>query len=70
MCNMNRRTTFLTVRLPTQTHTEFRAKATRFGGVSEVLRELVAAFLEDRLTVQPPKQPQKESLYHVHRSQD
>lgn len=66
---MNRRTTFLTVRLPTQTHTEFRAKATRFGGVSEVLRELVAAFLEDRLTIQPPKQPQKESLY-VHRSQD
>ena len=70
MCNMNRRTTFLTVRLPTQTHTEFRAKAARYGGVSEVLRELVAAFIEDRLTVQPPKQPQKESLYHVHRSQD
>ena len=66
---MNRRTTFLTVRLPQQTHIEFRAKAARYGGVSGVLRELVAAFIEDRLTIQPPKQ-QKESLYHVPRSQD
>lgn len=66
---MQPRTTFLTVRLPQQTHTEFRAKAARYGGVSEVLRELVTAFIEDRLTVHPPKQ-QKESLYHVSRSQD
>lgn len=69
LCNMNRRTTFLTVRLPQQTHIEFRAKAQRYGGVSEVLRELVTAFIEDRLTIQAPKQ-QKESLYHVPRSQD
>lgn len=66
---MNRRTTFLTVRLPQQTHIEFRAKAQRYGGVSEVLRELVTAFIEDRLTIQPPKQLKKESLY-VPRSQD
>lgn len=65
---MNRRTTFLTVRLPQQTHIEFRAKAARYGGVSSVLRELVTAFIEDRLTIIPPKQ-QKESLY-VTRSQD
>ena len=66
---MKPRNTFLTVRLPQQTHSEFRDKAARYGGVSEVLRELVAAFIEDRLTVHPPKQ-QKESLYHVPRSQD
>jgi len=68
MCNMNRRTSFLTVRLPQQTHAEFRVKAERYGGVSEVVRELVSAFMEDRLTIEPPKQ-QKESLYD-NRSQD
>ena len=46
-----------------QTSQEFRAKATRFGGVSEVLREMIEAFLDDRLVVHPPKQPKKESLY-------
>lgn len=66
---MKPRNTFLTVRLPQQTHSEFRGKAARYGGVSEVLRELVAAFLEDRLTIHPPKQRTKESLY-VPRSQD
>ena len=66
---MNRRTTFLTVRLPQQTHIEFRAKAQRYGGVSEVLRELVTAFIEDRLTIQAPKQLKKESLY-VPRNED
>ena len=66
---MNRRTTFLTVRLPQQTHIEFRVKAQRYGGVSEVLRELVTAFIEDRLTIQAPKQLKKESLY-VARNED
>jgi hypothetical protein len=46
MCNMNKRTTFLTVRLQPQTHHAFRDKATRYGGVSEVLRELVEAFMQ------------------------
>ena len=69
MCNMNRRTTFLTVRLPQQTHAAFRTKAERYGGVSEVLRELVSAFIDNRLTVTPPVTPRKESLYD-HRSKD
>jgi len=60
---MNKRTTFLTVRLQQQTHHAFRDKAIRYGGVSEVLRELVEAFIEDRLTVIPPVTPKKESLY-------
>jgi hypothetical protein len=66
---MNKRTTFLTVRLQQQTHQAFRAKAEKYGGISEVLRELVEAFIEDRLTVTPPVTPKKESLY-VPRSQN
>jgi hypothetical protein len=62
MCNMKTKQTFLTVRLTRDAHQAFRAKATRFGGPSEVLRELVMSFLEDRLTIQPPAN-QKESLY-------
>lgn len=68
MVNM-KNTTFLTVRLPVQVHQAFRDKAARYGGVSEVLRELVEAFIEDRLTVIPPVNPKKESLY-VSRSQN
>jgi dihydroxyacid dehydratase/phosphogluconate dehydratase len=40
----------------------FVRKAHRFGGVSEVLRELVAAFVDNRLTIQPPEKT-KESIY-------
>lgn len=67
MCNMKAKNTFLTVRLSRDVHQAFRAKSTRFGGASEVLRELVMAFLEDRLTIQPPSD--KESLYD-YRSKD
>lgn len=66
---MTKRSTFLTVRLHQQTSQEFRAKANRYGGVSEVLREMIDAFLEDRIVVHPPKQLKKESLY-VSRSED
>ena len=60
---MTKRTTFLTVRLQQQTHQAFRVKAEKYGGISEVLRELVEAFLEDRLSITPPANPKKESLY-------
>lgn len=66
---MTKRSTFLTVRLHQQIHQAFRAKAERFGGVSEVMRELVEAFIEDRVVIHPPVQPKKESLY-VARSED
>lgn len=69
MSTMTKRSTFLTVRLDTQTAQEFRTRATRYGGVSEVLREMIEAFLDERLVVRPPKQPKKESLY-VTRSED
>lgn len=60
---------FMTVRLKPSDHKAFRAKATRYGGVSEVLRELVIAFTEDRVTIIPPSNPRKENLY-VTRSQN
>jgi len=60
---MTQRSTFLTVRMHPGTHKRFRDKAARFGGVAEVIRELVEAFLDDRLVIQPPTTPKKESLY-------
>lgn len=60
---------FLTVRITPTQHKAFSVKAERYGGVSEVVRELVTAFVEDRVTVIPPSNPRKESLY-VARSQD
>ena len=60
---MTQRNTFLTVRMLPSVHRKFRDKAARFGGVAEVIRELVEAFLDDRLVIQPPATPKKESLY-------
>lgn len=42
---------FLTVRLNRKTAEAFRAKAKEYGGTSSVLREIVLAFNDDRLTV-------------------
>jgi hypothetical protein len=54
-------TKFLTVRIKPADHKKFHSKAERYGGVSEVLREMIEAFIDDRLTVKP--NPRKESLY-------
>lgn len=53
---------FLTVRVTGQTRSKFHAKAQKFGQPSDVLRELIEAFLEDRLSIVPPVN-RKESLY-------
>jgi hypothetical protein len=58
------------VRVTPETKRAFADKAARFeGGGSEVLRGLVDAFIEDRLTVMPPTD-KKESLYDVFGKQD
>lgn len=54
---------FLSVRMPLTVHKAFCDKARRYGSVSEVLRELIQAFVEDRLVVKPPVN-RKESIYH------
>jgi len=55
---------YLSVRLPDKARLRFHAKAKKFGTPSEVLRELIDAFIEDRITIQPPvNRNPKENLY-------
>lgn len=53
--------THLTLRLSGKVNIAFKRKAKRYGRPSDVLRELIEAFIEDRLTIQPNQK--KESLY-------
>jgi hypothetical protein len=42
----------------------FKNKAQRFGDSADVHRELLEAFVDDRVTIVPdPNKPQKENLY-------
>ncbi len=61
---------YLSVRLPDKTRTKFHAKAKKFGTPSEVLRELVDAFIEDRVTIQPPVTGNPKEKLYVTRIQD
>lgn len=54
---------FLTIRLTPQEHKAFTVKTKVYGGPTFVLRELVNAFTDERVTVTP--NPEKRSLYHV-----
>lgn len=58
------KTKFLSTRVRPETHSKFHVKAQKFGQPSDVLRELVDAFIDDRIKIQPPVTV-KESLYHV-----
>jgi hypothetical protein len=62
------KTKFLTVRLEPPAHKAFHRKAPEYGGVSEVLRELIAAFIEDRVIVTP--NPERKTIYHVTRTEN
>lgn len=52
----------LSVRVSAELYATFKKKSTKYGGPSEVQRELIAAFCENRITIKPPKTV-KESLY-------
>lgn len=52
----------LTVRVTATTRSKFHAKAFKYSTPSDVLRELVEAFIEDRLIIQAPA-TRKESMY-------
>ena len=54
---------FMTVRVTDKTRTKFHDKALELGTPSEVHREIVEAFVEDRLTIQPPVIRKLEKLY-------
>lgn len=61
---------YLTVRVSGKTHTKFHDKAKKFGTPSEVLRELVDAFIEDRVTIQPPVTGNPKEKLYVPRSEN
>lgn len=52
------------VRVTPEMHQRFIEKASRFGLPSEVLRKIVEAFVDGRVTITPPTNS-KESLYNV-----
>ncbi len=54
---------FISVRVTPKFHTQFHRKVKAFGPPSTVLREILLAFAEDRLVIQPS--PTKRNLYHV-----
>ena len=62
---MNRptKTKFLTIRLTEQERHAFSVKTQPYGGPSFVLRELVNAFSENRVTIKPPVNQPAEGLY-------
>jgi hypothetical protein len=53
---------FLVVRVTVDDHKKFHSKVKKYGQPSEILREIIQAFLDDRLAIQPPVTP-KETLY-------
>lgn len=53
---------YLHVRVTPQVRSKFHAKAIKYSNPSDVLRELVEAFVEDRLIIQAPV-TRKESMY-------
>ena len=53
----------VSVRVTAASHKAFQRNARQFGRPSDILRELVEAFAEDRLTIKPS--PTKRSIYHV-----
>ena len=53
----------LSVRLQPVVRSQFHAKALQYGQPSEVLRELVEAFIEGRLIIQAPVKRNLEGLY-------
>ncbi len=69
---MARRTTqsaWVNCRVTSALKKSFTTKATRHGKPSDVLRELIQAFADDRCTITPPVNT-KEPLYHVPRNED
>ena len=61
MTNPKQLETFLSVRLNREIANVFRAKSKEYGGVSEILRELVLAFNDDRVTVRPD--PSRKTIF-------
>ncbi len=61
---MTTKTKFLATRLTPEDHRVFQRKAHRYGKPSDILRELIQAFIQERLIIKPPVTSKKEGLYH------
>ncbi len=51
---MKSKTKFLATRVTPEDHKAFGSKAQKYGKPSDILRELVKAFTDDRMTIKPP----------------
>ena len=60
---MSKSKSVLGVRLPDDMKKQFNRKASRFGNASDVHRELIQAFLDGRLTIEPNPNLKLEGLY-------
>ena len=49
-------TLVLSTRLAPDIRNKFAAKAAKHGGASYILREMIRAFVENRITIKPPKE--------------
>lgn len=54
----------ISVRVSPALYKAFKGKSTKYGGVSEVIRVMMTAFTEDRLTIKAPEIT-KESIYSL-----
>ena len=56
---------FLTIRVSEEVRDAFIAKASEYGTPSELLRELVDAFVENRMKIEPPNSKWVKELWNV-----
>jgi len=61
---------YLAVRVTDRTRTKFHAKASRISTPSDVLRELIGAFIEDRVTIHPPVKRNLMEKIYVNRNEN
>jgi hypothetical protein len=55
---------YLSARVTEKSRNKFHAKVKKLGKPSEILRELIDAFIEDRIIINPPV-TSKEKLYVI-----
>ncbi len=55
---------YLSVRVTEKSRNKFHSKVKKLGKPSEILRELIDAFIEDRIIINPPV-TSKEKLYVI-----
>ena len=47
----------MAVRVPDDVKEKFKKLSAKYGGMAYVMRELIVAFVENRVEIQPPKNP-------------